>query len=115
MLLNYTKKSFDYPQIWPTQAECRKRRFHPRRRNPLSKLDNYYQACEDAIRCQAKKQALGVAFYLSQAAQLRDELLQQYKSRLELGSIRGVQDYWENTLMSLPYAERTGRAAIYLS
>lgn len=77
-------------------------------------LDTYYQQCEDAIRCQAAGNTLGVTSYLLQAAQTRDALIQQARVRLELGVIRGLLDYWEGTLSSLTYAKRTGKAAIYI-
>lgn len=75
-------------------------------------LDTYYQHCEDAVRCQAASQPLGVYVHLREAAQARDAIIRQAKVRLEFGLIRGVIDYWEGTLTGLAYAERTGKAAI---
>ena len=77
-------------------------------------LDEYYQACEAAIQCQADGHTMGVTLHLSRAAQMRDDLVARYRSRLEFSSIRGVLDYWEGTLLSLPDAKRTGKAAIYI-
>lgn len=77
-------------------------------------LDTYYQHCEDAVRCQAAGLPLGVFLHLTEAAKIRDVLVGRARARLEFGLIRGVLDYWEGTLKSLPYAERTGKAGIYI-
>lgn len=75
-------------------------------------LDHYYQACEDAIRCQAAHNTLGVLSYLQKAAQLRDALLRQAKARFEPYACHTILDYWDRTLSSLPAAARSGTARI---
>lgn len=75
-------------------------------------LDAYYQACEDALRCQASKSPLGVVSCLTKAAQLRDAVFKQAQARLEFHTARGILDYWDATLESLPYIR--DKAAILL-
>lgn len=77
-------------------------------------LDKFYTHCEDAIKCQAADNTLGVFCHLLEAAKARDALIERFRARLEFSQIRCVLDYWEGVLASLPYAKRTGKAAIYI-
>lgn len=81
---------------------------------PSMNLDNFYTHCENAIQCQAADNTLGVTAHLMEAAKVRDFLIERARVRLEFGLIRGVLDYWEGVLASLPYAKNTGKAAIYI-
>lgn len=77
-------------------------------------LDTFYTHCENAIQCQAANNTLGVTAHLMEAVRARDTLIERARARLEFGLIRGVLDYWEGVLTSLPYAKRTGKAAVYI-
>lgn len=76
-------------------------------------LEDFYIACEDAIRCQAGDQPLGVVSSLRRAALLRDQLLHQARARVENHIVQTILQEWDNTLKSLPYAASTGEAKMY--
>jgi len=78
-------------------------------------FDEYYTACEDALRAQAARNPLGVYAALSRAASIRDTLLSRATVRLEYHTVQMVLSYWEATLESLPYAQRTGVARLKMS